>query len=219
MKVPLTRRSVRKAARRWCAGARAGVVANGGGRGRRSERAHAARSGSLATWPRARPGFWIVPRRRVDPAPHAGGARRGDRAAAQVADDRRGDRVLSGDGALDRLGRLLRSGSASSRGWSRPSRPTATSAAMPASWCTSTSKARRIPGAGHRVTQGDVHTQPPPGAPARPASRLGVRARLRRRRHPPGLRRGPRRREGDHRGRVSQARDRLLRRHGITSNA
>src|SRR5215212_4297156 len=37
-------------------------------------------------------------------APHARGSRRGDRGAAPVADDRRGDRVLFGDGALDRVG-------------------------------------------------------------------------------------------------------------------
>ena len=41
--------------------------------------------------------------------------------------------------------------------------------------------------------------------------RLGVRPRLRRRRHPPGLRRGPRRREGHHSGRLPAPRGRVLR--------
>ena len=44
-------------------------------------------------------------------------------------------------------------------------------------------------------------------------------ARLHRRRHPPGIRRSPRRREGHHRGRLPAASRRLLRRHGITVEA
>ena len=60
------------------------------------------------------------------------------------------------------------------------------------------------------------HGNRPPAAqpsPRRQTHRgLGVRARLRRRRHPPGLRRGARRRERQHRSRVPAPRDRLLRR-------
>ena len=63
----------------------------------------------------------------------------------------------------------------------------------------------------------------PAPAPAHPARgrhehrRLGVRARLRRRRHPPGLRRGPRRREGrPPRSRFLHRAVAFYRRHGIT---
>ena len=72
-------------------------------------------------------------------------------------------------------------------------------------------------GAGHRVTGQPQYTasaQTPP-ASARDR-RLGVRAHRDRRLHPPGLRRGPRRREGHHRGRLPAPRRRVLRRHGIT---
>ena len=143
----------------------------------------------------------------VDPASHAGRARRGDRGAAAAADDRRGDRVLSGDGALDRLGGAGRgSGWASSAGSSRPSRPIATSAATPASWSTSTSKSSGgSTGEPATASPASASSQRSPRTAGASDRRLGVRARLRRRRHPPGLRRGPRRREGHHRGRASCA--------------
>ena len=116
-------------------GRRAGVVARGGGRGRRSERAHLLASGSRATAPRARPGCWIAPRRRSrSRTARRRSASRSIARAAPAADDRRGDRDVPGDGALDRLGGAAadRAGQAR-RGSSRPSRPTATSAATPAS--------------------------------------------------------------------------------------
>ena len=74
-----------------------------------------------------------------------------------------------------------------------------------------------ITGAGHRITgrRDSQNANRRARRPRRPEG-LGVRARLRRRRHPPGLRRGPRRREGHHRRRLPHARGRLLRRHGIT---
>ena len=55
-------------------------------------------------------------------------------------------------------------------------------------------------GAGHRIT-GDRGrtTRDRPRRRTAASARLGVRARRDRRRHPPGLRRGPRRREGHHR--------------------
>ena len=68
-----------------------------------------------------------------------------------------------------------------------------------------------------RIPTGGRPPRPRPASPpAQPAQgrqddrRLGVRARLRRRRHPPGLRRGPPRREGHHRGRLLAPRDRVL---------
>ena len=134
--------------------------------------------------------------------------RRGDRRAAAAADDRRGDRVLSGDGALDGLG-----GAAQGRaGQALPAR-----AAEPPN-----RYERRAPGrAGSRRRQeARAHPgrrrrapRPRPASPQRSprhatasgAVGLGVRARLRRRRHAPGLRRGPRRREGHHRRRLPDA--------------
>ena len=68
-----------------------------------------------------------------------------------------------------------------------------------------------INGAGWRVT--GQRTQPerqPPRPPPRRTRRLGIRARLRRRRNAPGLRRSPRRREGHHRRRLPALRDRVL---------
>jgi hypothetical protein len=66
-------------------------------------------------------------------------------------------------------------------------------------------KLGRIIRPGHRVT-GSRRDRRDAGKKG-----LGVRARLRRRRHAPGLCRGPRRREGHHRRRLSQTRGRLLR--------
>jgi transposase len=57
--------------------------------------------------------------------------------------------------------------------------------------------------------------EPGEGRPqAARGDRLGVRPRLRRRRHPPRLRRGPARREGRHRRRLFATRRRLVRGHG-----
>ena len=72
---------------------------------------------------------------------------------------------------------------------------------------------RIVGGAGQRITGGQplhrlVHRR---GRAAAPQGRLGLRARRDRRRHPPGLRRSPRRREGRHRGRVPAPRARVLR--------
>ncbi len=144
------------------------------------------------------------------------GARRGDRRAAAAADDRaRRSRSVWRWRSRPSRRCCCASGWASSRGWSRPSHRTATSAATRASCCTSTSRssAGSSGGAGHRVTgkrRGNP-TKRQRRRPARAPGRLGVRARLRRRRHAPGLRRGPRRREGHHRGRVPAPRDRVLR--------
>ena len=83
---------------------RAGLVAHGGGRGRRSERAHglevAARVPRRGRAGLARSLLGAAAR----PAPHRRGAGRGDRRAAAVADDGGGDRRVPGDGALDGLG-------------------------------------------------------------------------------------------------------------------
>ena len=64
-------------------------------------------------------------------------------------------------------------------------------------------KLGRIGRPGHRVN-GDRRTR------SRRRRRLGVRAHLRRRRHPPRLRRGARRRESNHRGRLPAPRGRPL---------
>jgi transposase len=69
-------------------------------------------------------------------------------------------------------------------------------------------------GAGKRVRGGVKPLQQPPDRRRRHAQRdrrLGVRAHRHRRRHPPGLRRGPRRREGHHRHRLPAPRARSLR--------
>jgi hypothetical protein len=70
-------------------------------------------------------------------------------------------------------------------------------------------------GAGHRV-HGNRRLQRNPtktnaAGQRERQGRLGIRPRVRRRRDPHGLSRGPRRQEGDHSRRVPQARDRLLR--------
>ena len=82
-----------------------------------------------------------------DPASHARGPRRGDRGAAPAADDRRRDRAVSRDGALDRLGgaRPDRAGQALAAGAARAAEPLS-SAAAPASWCTSTSRSSAASG-------------------------------------------------------------------------
>ena len=61
-------------------------------------------------------------------------------------------------------------------------------------------------------SSGPATASPATGSGSRKGDRLGVRPRLRRRRHPPRLRRGPRRREGRHRGRLPAPRGRPLRR-------
>ena len=110
----------------------------------------------------------------VDPASHAGGARRGDRAAAPAADDRRGDRDVSGDGALDGLG----GADADRAGQAQP--PGAARAAQPlrapprrASCCTSTSRS-----SGGSPAPG---TASPATAPARTPTRRARRHGERRR--------------------------------------
>ena len=151
----------------------------------------------------------------VDPAPHAGRARRGDRARCGRLRMTGAEIAFCLAMALSTVSAVLAAGRAGQalHGSSRPSRRTATSAGTPASCSTSTSRSsagsprrRRPP----RHTASAAAAQPPPTPPAERHRRLGVRARLRRRRHPPGLRRGPRRREGDHRGRVPAPRDRVL---------
>ena len=167
-----------------------------------------ARSGSTATGPRERPASGPLLGAAVGPPPHPRGAGRGDRRAAAAADDRGRDRRVPRDGALHRLGdaRPDRARQALA-GWSRPSRPTATSASSPGELIhIDVKKLGRIArGAGHRMT-GKRPGQRSQGR------RLGVRPRLRRRRHPPGLRRGPGRREGDDGDRLPEPRHRLLRR-------
>ena len=70
-------------------------------------------------------------------------------------------------------------------------------------------KLGRIDGIGHRITgSAPASTRAHAGTPA-PDDRLGVRPRLRRRRHPARLRRGARRRERRHRRRLPAPRGRL----------
>ena len=69
-------------------------------------------------------------------------------------------------------------------------------------------------GAGKRITGGHNHYQPTftdRHGKRRDDGRLGVRPRRDRRRHPPGLRRSPARRESRHCRRVPRPRDRALR--------
>ena len=80
-----------------------------------------------------------APSRRPTQLP--GRPRAGDRGAEKAADDRRRDRRVPGDGALDRLAVAASgSASASARASSRPSPRTATSESARASSSTSTSK-------------------------------------------------------------------------------
>ena len=191
------------------AGDRAGLDARGGGRGRRRERAHGLEVACVAIACEGEDG--LLDRSSapgVGAASDAGGAGRGDRGAASAADDGRRDRRASGDAALDGLGGADpdRAGQAA-RGWSRPSRRTATSASGRASCCTSTSRSS----AGSAGPATASPARPPRGrATARRAARLGVRPRLRRRRDPARLRRGARRREGHDRGRLPPPRRRAL---------
>ena len=113
----------------------------------------------------------------------------------------------------DRAGQAL-------AGSSRPSRPTATSAAIAGELLHVDVKKlgrdprRRTPR--HRPAA-QARTRTRVNGTATRRRRLGVRARLRRRRHPPGLRRSPRRREGHHRRRASCRRAvAFYRRHGIS---
>ena len=145
-------------------------------------------------------GWWIAPRRL--PGCRVGPMRRGaDRDAEAAADDRRGARRVSGDGALDRVGNLTRIGlgKLSRR---RPRivgsgvDPTATE--LPGSVCSVMSERRRLLGAGDagasfRAVRLEHHEhwaadQPAPRlwtAPARRVMMIGTRgsARLRRPSH------------------------------------
>ena len=112
-----------------------------------------------------------------------------DRRAAPVADDGGGDRRGSGMPLSTVSAVLTRIGLGKLRGSSRPSRPTATSADAGRARPHRRQEARcGSSGAGHRVT-GDRHGS------RKGRDRLGVRARLRRRRDPTRLRRSARRRE------------------------
>ena len=140
---------------------RRGLVAGGGGRGRRRQRADRAPSGCAAGEPKARPGLIdrsSAPRRAPDAA--AGRPGRGDRGAAAPADDRGRDRRVPRDGALDRLAlaEADRARQALAPRAARAAR-TATSESAPASWSTSTSRSsggssgRRPPRHRHRASQ------------------------------------------------------------------
>ena len=117
--------------------------------------------GSFPRRGRAR-GCSIAPRRRCRAASHAGGAGRGDRGAAPLADDRGGDRGDAGDAVVDRLGGADPDRArASSRGSSRRSRRTATSVQPPGELVhIDVKKLGRIGRPGHRVNGDRAHPQP-----------------------------------------------------------
>ena len=97
---------------------------------------------------------------------------------------------------------------AGSRVCGRSSRPTATSASVRASSSTSTS--RSWDGSTVPATASPATGAARPAPATRALDRLGVRARLRRRRDPARLRRGARRREGNDRDRLPPPRSRAL---------
>ena len=120
--------------------------------------------------------------------------------------------MLLGDGALDGLGGpdADRAGQAQPARAARAAQPLRAPAPRRAD-PHRRQEARPDPaGAGHRVTGNRALQASAPRRARHDDGRLGVRPRLRRRRHPPGLRRGPRRREGDHRGRLPAPRGRVL---------
>ena len=209
--------------KRGCSRARrrAGLVARRGGRGRRGERAHCPQVGRAATAPRASAGCSTAPPPRTRVHNRTDETHRGDRRAAAAALHRARDRRAA------RVWRARRcppcspgSGWASSRASSRPSRSAATRESRAGELLhIDVKKLGRIQGgAGHRVTGKRQHE--PRRTDARraggAAGRLGVRARLRRRRQPAGLRRGARRRAGDTRDRVPAPRLAFYRAHGVS---
>ena len=167
---------------------RAGLDACGGGRGRRRERAHGLEVAAPLPASRVSRACSIVARRRVGAAADARGASRGDRRVAPVADDRGGDRRDAGDAALDGVGDLDpdRARQALAAGAARAAEPLREEAAGRAR------PRRRQEARPDRPTRPPRHRRP---AHPQPRDRLGVRARLRRRRDPARLRRGARRRE------------------------
>ena len=126
------------------------------------------------------------------------GACRGDCRAASVADDGRGDRRDAGDAGLDGLGDLDpdRAGQALAAGAARAAEPLREEAAGRA-------RPRRRQEAWPDRPAGPPRQRRPPHA--KPRDRLGVRPCRDRRRDPARLRRGARRREGHHRGRLPRA--------------
>ena len=186
---------------------RGGLVADEGGRGRRSERADRPQVGRAATAPRARPACSTAPRppssvhnrTPEDRIQAICALRRLRMTGAEIAE-------ILGMPETTVSGILTRLGPGPARAPGAGARRAATSAPAPASSSTSTSRSSggSSEGAGHRVTGQPPHTHAPDRR-ARASTerhRLGVRPRLRRRRHPPRLRRGARRREGDHGGRL-----------------
>ena len=146
-------------------------------------------------------------------ASHERGSGRRDRGAAAPADDRSGDQRAARDAALDRLG-----GAAADR--ARETQPARAARAAnryqrerPGELVhIDVKKLGRIDRVGHRISGNDASAAPAAAGADAALDRLGVRPRLRRRRHPPGLRRGAGRRERPHRRRLSPPRGRVLRR-------
>ena len=136
---------------------------------------------------------------------HPGGAGRGDRVAAPVADDGGGDRGVLGMPLSTVSAVLTRIGLGKLSRLSRSSPRTATRSKLPGELVhIDVKKLVRIERAGHRVTGNRRGS--------RKGHRLGVRPRLCRRRNQARLRRGARRREGRHRGRLLAPGRRALRR-------
>ena len=197
-----------------------------GGRSRRpprrpSQRPHRARSGARATAPRASAVCWIAPRRRRGRQSHRRATDRGDRRAAAAAVHRPEiaellDLPLSTvSGILTRIGmgRLGRLGLEPAERYERE---------RPGELIhIDVKKLGRIQGgAGKRITGGRAtprRARTRRGRRRPRHGRLGLRAHRHRRRHPPGLRRSPPRRESHHRDRLPRAaRVAFYARHGIT---
>ena len=171
-----------------------------------------ARSGWPATAPRASAGCWIVPRRRgrCRTAPMServeviAALRRLRMTGAEIAECL-GMALSTVSGVLTRigLGKLC-----AARPLEPPNRY---ERARPGELIhIDVKKLGRIsaaPGTASPATAHSQHADRRAGTRRR-IGRLGVRARRDRRRHPPGLRRGPRRREGHHRGRLPAPRGR-----------
>ena len=200
----------RQLCRARCRGA---VDGDEGGRGRRSQRPLRPQVGGSLS---AEGELGLLDRSSApssDPASHERGAGAGDRGAPAFAVHRPGDRRDPRDGALDGLGdparigmgKLGRLGLEPAVRYERerpgelihidvkklgqdPARAPATASPATAHYEQPRDRTRRCVG----------------------ARRLGVRAHRDRRLHPPGLRRGPRRREGHHRRRVPAPRRRVL---------
>ena len=206
MKVHANARAQPEGASHGHAGGRAGVVAGGGRRGGRSQRAHLLEVGRAL---RGRGRGRLVDRSSAPrrSQPHPGRARRGDRGAAPAAVHGAEIAELLGDGALDGLG-----GSSSGSGWASSAGSAARAAnryerARPGELIhidiKKLGRIRRRRTSRHRPPAASTPTD---GAtPQARRRRLGVRARRHRRLHPPRLRRSPRRRESRHRDRRSCA--------------